>query len=470
MSTGAAPESELVVLPQKRRNTELVLLLMALAVGIGAWLITNLNVYGEFPDSWPYLVGLWIALGAVSHIMVRWRIPYADPVLLPCVFLLNGLGLAMIWRLDLATEAKGAPGQLLWTVLGVVLFALFLILLRDYRPLQRFPYLLGLVGLALLLMPLVPGLGVDSGGAQIWISVGPFSFQPAEAAKIVLATAFASYLVDRREVLALAGWRVLGLDLPRARDLGPIVIMWGASMLVLIRQVDLGTSLLFFGMFVMMLYVATERPGWVVVGTALFSIGAICGWLIFGHVRVRVNAWLHPFDHPDAAYQIIQGQYGMAWGGLLGRGLGLGRPNLTPVVKSDFITAAIGEELGITGLMAVIMIYALIVARGLRISLMGKDPFGKLLAAGLSFTFALQVFAIVGGVTRLLPLTGLTTPFLSQGGSSLVCNWVLIALLLVISHQVRKPVARVSEVDQDMEGTQLIKAVRPSATAKEGIR
>lgn len=467
--SGIAPESDLVVLPQKRRNTELVLLLMALAVGIGAWLITNLNVYGEVPDSWPYLVGLWVGLGAVCHILVRWRIPYADPVLLPCVFLLNGLGLAMIWRLDLATESKDAPGQLLWTILGVALFAIFLLLLRDYRPLQRFPYLLGLAGLVLLLMPLVPGLGVELNGSNIWISVGPFSFQPAEAAKIVLATAFASYLVEKREVLALAGWRMLGIDLPRARDLGPIAIMWGASMLVLIYQRDLGTSLLFFGMFVMMLYVATERPGWAILGTALFAIGAFGGWLLFSHVQIRVNAWLNPFDHPDAAYQIIQGQYGIAWGGLLGRGLGLGRPTLTPIVKSDFITSAVGEELGITGLMAVITIYALIVARGLRISLMGKEPFGKLLAAGLSFTFALQVFVIVGGVTRLLPLTGLTTPFLSQGGSSLVCNWVLVALLLVISHQFRKPVARVAEIDQDMEGTQLIRVV-PSSARKEGLQ
>jgi len=470
VSAGSAAEPGLVVVPQKRRNAELVLLVMALAVGIGAWVITNLNLYGELPDSWPYLVGLWVGLGAFAHVMVRWRIPYADPVLLPCVFLLNGLGLAVLWRLDLATEADAAPGQLMWTVLGIVLFALVLILLRDYRPLQRFTYLLGLVGLVLLLMPLVPGLGVNSGGAQIWIAVGPFSFQPAEAAKIVLATAFASYLVDRREVLALAGWRLFGLDLPRARDLGPIAIMWGASMLVLIRQVDLGTSLLFFGMFVMMLYVATERPGWVVVGTTLFAIGAVAGWLIFDHVQVRVNAWLHPFDHPEKAYQIIQGQYGIAWGGLLGRGLGLGRPTLTPVVKSDFITAAIGEELGITGLMAVIMVYALVVARGLRISLIGKDPFGKLLAAGLSFTFALQVFAIVGGVTRLLPLTGLTSPFLSQGGSSLVCNWIVVGLLLVISHQFRKPVARVAEVDQDAEGTQLIRAVPPSATVRTAAK
>lgn len=455
--TGVTPATGgTVVVPRKRRNTELVLLLLALLIGIGAWFITNLNVHNAIPENWPLVVGIWVGLAAVCHIAIRWRIPYADPVLLPCVFLLNGLGLAVIARLDLSTTSTDAPNQFLWTGLGVALFVTVLLVLRDHRPLQRFPFLLGLVGLVMLLMPLLPGIGREIYGARIWIGIGRLSFQPAEAAKVVLAVAFASYLVERREVLALAGVRVLGLDLPRLRDLGPIALMWGASMLVLVYQRDLGTSLLFFGMFVMMLYVATERPGWAIVGTGLFAVGAVAGWLMFSHVQVRVDAWLHPFDHPDTAYQIIQGQYGIAWGGLLGRGLGLGRPGLIPVVKSDFITAAIGEELGMTGLMAVIMVYALIAARGLRISLMGKEPFGKLLAAGLAFTFALQVFTIVGGVTRLLPLTGLTTPFLSQGGSSLICNWVLVGLLLVISHQFRKPVATVPEIDPDTERTQLI--------------
>lgn len=450
-------EPGIVVVPRKRRTAELVLLLIALVVGIGAWAITGLNTANRLPDNFIPVAAGWVGLAAVCHIVIRWRIPYADPVLLPCVVLLNGLGLAMIARLDLNDRATDAPGQLVWTVLGIVLFITAIFVLRgDHRPLQRFPFLLGLVGLVLLLMPLLPVIGLANYGSRIWIHVGPFTFQPAEAAKIVLATAFASYLVERREVLALAGWRVLGLDLPRARDLGPILLMWAASMLVLVYQRDLGTSLLFFGMFVMMLYVSTERPGWAVLGTLLFLGGAFVAWQIFAHVQVRVNAWLDPFEDPDASYQIIQGQYGMAWGGLLGRGLGLGRPLLTPVVKSDFIISAIGEELGITGVMAIIMVYALIVSRGLRIALTGKDPFGKLLAAGLSFTLALQVFAIVGGVTRLLPLTGLTTPFLSQGGSSLVCNWILVALLLVISHQFRKPVARAIEVDQDAESTQLI--------------
>ena len=230
------------------------------------------------------------------------------------------------------------------------------------------------------------------------------------------------------------------------------------SLAVLVSQRDLGTSLLFFGLFVMMLYVATERAGWPVLGTLLFAGGAYLGYQLFGHVRVRVGAWLDPFSDYDAYYQVINAQFGMAWGGLLGTGLGEGRPGLTPLARSDFIAAALGEELGMTGLMAVILVYALVVARGLRTALQCREPFGKLLAAGLAFAFALQVFTIIGGVTRLLPLTGLTTPFMSQGGSSLVCNWIVVALLLVVSHQARKPVVTVAALDPDAETTQLVRA------------
>ena len=332
-------------------------------------------------------------------------------------------------------------------------------MLRDHRPLRRFTYTIGLAGIVLLLLPLVPGLGTEKFGARIWIEVGRYSFQPAEAAKVLLSIAFAGYLVEKRDVLALAGYRVLGLDLPRARDLGPIGVIWALSLAILVLQRDLGTSLLFFGLFVMMLYVATERPGWVVLGTLLFAGGAYFGYLIFSHVQVRVGAWLDPFADYDAYFQVINAQFGMAWGGLLGTGLGLGRPGLTPLARSDFIAAAIGEELGMTGLMAVIMIYGLIVARGLRTALQCREPFGKLLAAGLSFAFALQVFTIIGGVTRLLPLTGLTTPFMSQGGSSLICNWIVVAP--AAGDQPPGPQAgghRRSRPNPDIETTQLIKA------------
>ena len=447
------------VIPRKRRWIELVLILFALVLTLGAYAQVDLNVYGELSPLFPTLAGVCSGLALVAHLAVRWRLPYADPVILPCVVLLNGLGLAMIHRIDVINSPpiNGARQQLIWTALGVLAFVLVAVVLRDHRPLQRFTYTLGLAGIVLLLLPLTPGLGTEKFGAQIWIQVGPYSFQPAEAAKVLLAVAFAAYLVEKREVLALAGYRVLGLDLPRARDLGPIAAMWLISLAILVLQRDLGTSLLFFGLFVMMLYVATERAGWAVLGTLLFAVGAYFGYLNFGHVRVRVGAWLDPFSDYDAYYQVINAQFGMAWGGLLGTGLGEGRPGLTPLARSDFIAAAVGEELGVTGLMALILVYGLVVARGLRTALQCREPFGKLLAAGLSFAFALQVFTIIGGVTRLLPLTGLTTPFMSQGGSSLICNWIVVGLLLVISHHGRKPIGTVAQPDPDLEQTQLVR-------------
>ncbi|SDT44120.1 cell division protein FtsW, lipid II flippase [Friedmanniella luteola] len=450
----------MTVVPRKRRGTELALLVFALGIGLAAFAVVDLNVLGTVSPRFPVVAAVCGGLALAAHLAVRWRLPYADPVLLPCVVLLNGLGLTMIHRIDLinAPPLNGARQQLIWTVLGVALFVAVVMLLRDHRPLQGFTYTIGLAGVVLLLLPLVPGLGVEKFGARIWIAVGPYSFQPAEAAKVLLSIAFASYLVEKRDVLALAGWRVLGLDLPRARDLGPILVMWLVSLAVLVRQRDLGTSLLFFGLFVMMLYVATERAGWPVLGTLLFALGAYLGYQLFGHVRVRVGAWLDPFSDYDAYYQVINAQFGMAWGGLLGTGLGEGRPGLTPLARSDFIAAALGEELGMTGLMAIILVYGLVVARGLRTALQCREPFGKLLAAGLSFAFALQVFTIIGGVTRLLPLTGLTTPFMSQGGSSMISNWIVVALLLVVSHQARKPVVTVTPLDPDAETTQLVRA------------
>jgi cell division protein FtsW (lipid II flippase) len=371
-------------------------------------------------------------------------------VLLPAVTLLNGLGLALISRLDVAyaerarqagraLPAPSAPQQLVWTTVGVALFVLVVVLVRDHRRLQRYTYTAGMVGIGLLLLPLLPGLGVQVNGARIWIRAFGLSFQPGEAAKVVLIVAFAGYLVRTRDQLALAGRRFLGLDLPRARDLGPLLAMWAVSLGLLVFQRDLGTSLLFFGVFVVLLYVATERPSWLVVGTALFLGGAWLSAELFSHVQRRVEGWLDPFGDVDANYQIVQALYGLAYGGILGRGLGQGRPDLVPYANSDFIMAALGEELGLTGVMAVVLVYGLVVERGLRTALVARDPFGKLLAVGLATSLALQVFIVVGGVTKLIPLTGLTTPFLSLGGSSLVMNWVLVALLLRVSDAARRP-------------------------------
>jgi cell division protein FtsW (lipid II flippase) len=437
---------EEVVSYRKRRGVEAFMLGFAILLSMGGYLLTHLNRDAALPAQWPYALAALLVIAVALHVVIRWRIPYADPLILPVVMLLNGIGLAMIHRLDLSDSKAphSAELQLTWLFVAAAFAIAVIVLLRDYRILQRYPYILFLSGIVLLLLPIVPGLGEEKYGARIWIHLGHYSFQPAELAKLVLTVAFASYLVDKREVLALAGGRVLGIELPRPRDLGPILVMWLASLAVLIFQKDLGTSLLFFGLFVVMLYVATEKPSWAILGSAMFLAGAYGAFLAFGHVQTRVSAWLDPFSNYDNNYQVIQAQFGIAWGGIFGTGWGLGRPSLIPLAKTDFIAAALGEEIGTTGLIALIMLYGVIVARGFRAALGAKDPFGKLLAAGLSFVFAIQVFSIIGGVTRLLPLTGLTTPFMSQGGSSLVANWVMIALLLVITHQVRRPAAAVA--------------------------
>jgi cell division protein FtsW (lipid II flippase) len=343
--------------------------------------------------------------------------------------------------------------------LGVALFVATLVFLRDHRALQRITYTLGLTAIVLLLLPMVPGIGTSINGAQIWIRVGAFSFQPGEVAKVLLVVAFAGYLVLHRDALALAGRRVLFVDLPRGRDLGPILVMWLLSLGILVFQRDLGSSLLFFGLFVVMLYVATERPGWLVVGTGLFAAGSLTAYAMFGHVQARVDGWLHPFSDTAAYGQIIEGLYGMAWGGLVGKGLGQGDPWRVPFAYSDFIVAAVGEELGLTGIMALLLLFGIIVERALRTALICRDDFGKLVATGLGMVFALQVFVVVGGVTRLIPLTGLTTPFMSYGGSSMVANWVVIGLLLRISDQVRRPLPDLQPLEMD-EATQLVPVVK----------
>jgi cell division protein FtsW (lipid II flippase) len=455
---------------RRRRGAELFLLVLALAVGIGAYAAVGIGVEGEVPADIIGYGGWLAALIIVAHVTVRLVAPYADPVLLPVVAALNGLGLAIIHRLDLAKEAAGKPDgfaqqQLIWMTLGVGLFVATLVLLRDHRVLQRFTYTSGLAAIVLLLLPMVPGLGKEINGARIWIGVGPFSFQPGEVAKVLLVVAFAGYLVLHRDALALAGKRVLFVDLPRGRDLGPVLAMWLVSLGILVFQRDLGSSLLFFGLFLIMLYVATERPGWLIVGGGLFLAGAYAAYNLFAHVAQRVDVWLNPFSYYSDAqggksFQPVEAMFGMAWGGLIGRGFGDGTPDRVPYAESDFILAAIGEELGLTAVIAVVLMYGLIVERALRAALVCRDGFGKLLATGLAGVFALQVFVVIGGVMSLIPLTGLTTPFLSYGGSSLVANWVIIALLLRISDQARRPIPDLSsdaEASLDSETTQVVK-------------
>jgi cell division protein FtsW (lipid II flippase) len=433
------------IVPKKRRGAELALLALALVIGVSSYAFVGLGVQGRVPGDIVEYGGGLVVLALACHVTVRLRAPYADPVILPCVVALNGIGLAMIHRIDLARVASDpgahtyATQQLVWTALSVACFCGTMLVVRDHRVLQSVTYTMGLAGIALLLLPLVPGFGVDINGARIWVHLGGLSFQPGEIAKICLAIFFAGYLVVKRDALALAGRRFLGVDLPRGRDLGPIVLMWVVSLGILVFEDDLGSSLLFFGLFVMLLYVATQRASWLVVGVVLFGAGAYFSYLTFAHVQSRVEGWLHPFSNPDSYYQIIQGQYGLAWGGILGRGWGQGSPQLTPLSWSDFIGTSLGEELGLTGLMAIVVIYSLITERGLRTALVCRDPFGKLLAVGLSMAFAIQVFVVIGGVTKLIPLTGLTTPFLSYGGSALLANWVMVALVLRVSDHARQP-------------------------------
>ncbi|WP_139980587.1 FtsW/RodA/SpoVE family cell cycle protein [Nocardioides litoris] len=450
---------------RRRRGAELFLLVIALAVGVGGYAAVGLGVEGQVPADIVGYGGWLAALMAGAHVVVRFVAPYADPVLLPVVVALNGLGLAVIHRLDLTDDTTFARQQLTWMTLGVVLFAVVLVVLRDHRTLSRFTYTSGLGAIVLLLLPLVPGLGTTINGARIWIRLGPFSFQPGEVAKVMLVVAFAGYLVQHRDALALAGRRLLLVDLPRGRDLGPIMAMWLISLGILVFQRDLGSSLLFFGLFLVMLYVATERPGWLVVGGLLFAGGAALAYRMFGHVRTRVDTWLHPFDYYDGppgqnSYQLVEGMFGMGWGGLIGRGFGEGDPTRIPYAESDFIMAAIGEELGLTGVLAVLLMYGVVVERALRTAVISRDNFGKLMAVGLASVFALQLFVVIGGVTRLIPLTGLTTSFLSYGGSSLVASWVVVALLLRISDQARRPAPVLVKVDEEQEAeesTQVIK-------------
>jgi cell division protein FtsW (lipid II flippase) len=330
--------------------------------------------------------------------------------------------------------------QLTWFAVAVILFVSVLVLLRDHRTLQRYTYTFGLVGLVLLILPLAPFIGTTVNGATLWIRVSGFSFQPAELAKILLTIFFAGYLVEKRDSLALVRSKFLGIGLPRLKDLGPILIAWLVSLAVLVFETDLGTSLLFFGLFVSMLYIATQRRSWLILGGLLFVAGAYAAYQLFGHVRLRVEVWLDPWTYADTSgYQIVQSLFGLANGGILGAGLGQGFPNLVPFASTDFIIAALGEELGVTGLIAMLLLYAILIERGLRAAVSVRDSFGQLLAAGLSITLALQLFVIVGGVTRLIPLTGLTTPFLSYGGSSLIANWIIVALILRISDRARRP-------------------------------
>jgi cell division protein FtsW (lipid II flippase) len=430
------------------------MLAFATIVVTTALVLVELNQQHEVSRSLLYYGAAYLALFGTAHVAVRVLAPYADPLILPCVALLNGLGLVLLHRLDLADATAAAsvgdpipagnvPYQIAWTALALGLFVAVLVLVGDHRMLARYGYTCGLVGLGLLALPgLLPGAISEVNGAKIWLRFGGLGIQPGEFAKILLMIFVAAFLVAKRDLFTTAGRSVLGMELPRARDLAPLLMAWGLSLGVLVLEKDLGTSLLFFGIVLVLIYVATERVAWLVIGLIFFVGGAMVSGMLFEHVQRRVTAWLNPFsDYDGAGYQMAQSLFGLGTGGLFGTGLGAGRPDLVPEAHTDFITAAIGEELGFVGLAAVLFTYLLVAMRGMRTALAVRDTFGKLLAAGLSFAIGLQVFIVVGGVTKLIPLTGLTAPFLSYGGSSLLANYILVALLLRISHAARAPAA-----------------------------
>ncbi|MGW1556484.1 FtsW/RodA/SpoVE family cell cycle protein [Streptomyces sp. NPDC002144] len=460
-----------------RRNTELALLVFAVVIPVFAYANVGLAIDDKVPAG---LLGYGLGLGllaGVAHLVVRKFAPYADPLLLPLATLLNGLGLVAIWRLDQSKLLQSinvaggkATNQLIYTALGIALFVVALIFLKDHRTLQRYTYISMAGAIVLLLLPLIPGLGANVYGAKIWIQIGSFTIQPGEFAKIVLAIFFAGYLMVKRDALALASRRFMGLYLPRGRDLGPIVVVWMISILILVFETDLGTSLLFFGMFVIMLYVATERTSWIVFGLLMSAAGAVGVASFEPHIQTRVQAWLNPLheyklsqsgSHDGILHseQAMQALWAFGSGGTLGTGWGQGHSDLIRfAANSDFILATFGEELGLAGLMAILLIYGLIVERGIRTALAARDPFGKLLAVGLSGAFALQVFVVAGGVMGLIPLTGMTMPFLAYGGSSVIANWALIGILIRISDTARRP-APAPASNPDAEMTQV---VRPS--------
>ncbi|KAF5996085.1 FtsW/RodA/SpoVE family cell cycle protein [Streptomyces sp. WAC00263] len=459
-----------------RRNTELALLVFAVLIPVFAYANVGLAIDEKVPAG---LLGYGLGLGliaGIAHLGVRKFAPYADPLLLPLATLLNGLGLVMIWRLDqskllqsLPNFVQAAPRQLMYTALGIGLFVAVLIFLKDHRVLQRYTYISMFGALILLLLPLVPGLGANIYGAKIWISIpGLGTLQPGEFAKIILAVFFAGYLMVKRDALALASRRFMGLYLPRGRDLGPILVVWFVSILILVFETDLGTSLLFFGMFVIMLYVATERTSWIVFGLLMSAVGAVGVASFEPHIQTRVQAWLDPMHeyqlsragtHDGILHseQAMQALWAFGSGGTLGTGWGQGHSELIRfAANSDFILASFGEELGLAGIMAILVVYGLIVERGIRTALAARDPFGKLLAVGLSGGFALQVFVVAGGVMGLIPLTGMTMPFVAYGGSSVIANWALMGILIRISDTARRP-APAPAPSPDAEMTQVVR-------------
>ncbi len=425
---------------RSRSLTQLALTIFAVVLAVGAYVLATLGTTGRTPTNTIFFVSVIGLAYLVAHAVTVRLAPGADPSFLPTAAVLAGLGYAMVFRLDAnvpAGQHLQAPSQFVWLVIGLGLYCLTLAVVRDHRTLEAYTYTIGLVGFGFLLLPIVPGIGTTINGARLWVSVGPISFQPSEIGKVLVVLFLASYLNQKKELLAIATRRIGPIRLPEPRYMGPLLVAWFASLAVLFVENDLGSSLLFFGIFVVMLWVATARGTYLAFGVILFAVGAFVGYLAIPHVQLRVDIWLHALQPKNVQAfgygQLAQSEFAMATGGVAGTGIGLGHPGLIPFASTDFIFAAIGEELGLFGTTAVLLLYVVLVGRGLRAALARDDGFSKLLATGLSAALGLQAFVIVGGVTRLIPLTGVTLPFVSYGGSSLVTNFVLLALLVRVS-------------------------------------
>ncbi len=390
---------------------------------------------------------IFLGLCLAAHIFIRVTLPHADPYMFPLIALLASFGIVMVYRID----SIQARQQAQWFVVGLILFAVTIVAFRDYRKLERYRYTIVAVSLGLLLLPRLPGIGYSANGAYLGIRLpGNVVFQPTEFAKLGMVVFLASYLRDTRQVLVQGARRVLGVTIPPLKHFGPVLVIWGVAMVIMILLRDIGSSLMFYGALLAMLYVATGRLSFVVVGLLAFGLGAWYLGVHIQHVHARVEDWLHPFNHklynaPLGSYQIANGIFAQAAGGLFGQGFGqavlttIGGTPLIPAPQTDMIYAVITDELGLFGASAVLLTYLLFVARALKTATLARDSFSTLMAAGLAAVFALQVFVIVGGVTRVIPLTGVTLPFISYGGSSIVANFVLLALLLLVSDRARRP-------------------------------
>lgn len=461
------------------RIPEFGLLLLAFTISLTAWLLVTQGTTDAASSPWSgnFILGASIAaLGLfAAHLLIRKLAPWADPIIFPVAVALNGVGLAMIHRIDYDLPGHAEVGsQLILTGGGIILMLLTLFFLRDHRRLRQFTYTSLLLGIALLLLPLTPGIGKEIYGARLWISLAGFSFQPAELAKICFVIFFAGYLVVQRDNLALAGKKLFGLQFPQLRHAAPILVAWLAGLAILAFEKDFGTALLFFGLFVAMLYLATERISWIVIGGLLSSIGVWFIIQIMPHIQARITVWLHAFDQqvydsPYGSYQLVQGWFGLASGGLLGTGWGKGYPTMSFASNSDFIIASLGEELGLVGLIAILCLYLLFIFRAFNIGLHLRDGFGKLLAGGFGFAIALQCFVVVGGVTRVIPLTGLAMPFLALGGSALISNWIIVGILLRMSSDARRPYKPATTPLSQLNTSDLTPLLEKSGKAADGV-